>query len=133
MKCNPLPPGLGDAENEFWPPLDSQEGAMSNPKWTPRVAVQEKPGDGGYWLHQVGNFTCIGTAYNKADAVLWAAAPELAASLEDVSGLIQSGYLIRDTSRDGEPDWALAFGQVESARKLARVRALLDRINQGGP
>jgi hypothetical protein len=48
---------------------------------------------------------------------------ELTEALRDVLGLIDTGYLVRDTSKDGEPGWAIK--QLEPVRRLANARSLV--------
>lgn len=49
--------------------------------------------------------------------------PELVKALDDVLGLIDSGWLVRDTVRDSDDGWALR--QIEPVRKLAAASAAL--------
>ena len=47
-------------------------------------------------------------------------------ALESLFGLIDSGWLVRDTTRDNEPGWAMTA--LEPVRKLATARAALSAL-----
>lgn len=48
----------------------------------------------------------------------------LKAALADVFDLIDSGWLIRDTTHDSEPDWALR--QLPQVQRLAAAKKLME-------
>lgn len=56
-------------------------------------------------------------AIGKANAHLIAAAPDLLAACKALMALIDSGYLVRDTTRDSDPDWAMKqLGPVQDMK-----------------
>lgn len=58
-----------------------------------------------------------------ANARLIAAAPDLLEACEFFFGAIESGEIVRDISRDGEPDWALRM--VRFTAKLGKAQAVI--------
>jgi len=73
--------------------------------------------------------TLIVAMRNALPALITAArrAIELEASLKEILGLIDDGYLIRDISKDHEPGYAMR--QLEPVRKLCNAV----RLTQGDP
>jgi len=65
------------------------------------------------------NSDCMAYSNAEADARRISAAPEMLEALEAVRDLLQEGFLQRDTSGDGEPDWAIKV--FPKLRKLALV------------
>lgn len=59
----------------------------------------------------------------QANVKLITAAPDLYEALKGVMGLIDSGYLVRDTSGDVEPGWAMR--QIQSMLLLANAEKAL--------
>ena len=43
----------------------------------------------------------------KGNAHLIAAAPELLEAAKDITAMIDSGFLVRDITKDGQPQWAM--------------------------
>jgi hypothetical protein len=64
---------------------------------------------------------------SDADAALIAAAPDLLAALKDVFNLVDEGFLVRDTSKDADPLWAL-----NSVRFVTRLKTAFDAIEKAG-
>ena len=69
---------------------------------------------------------CDDPAHQMADAQAISAVPDLIAALRDLLADIDSGLLVRDITRDGDPSWTrhmLAFVQRLHAAKAALAKA----------
>lgn len=85
-------------------------------------------------LNQYGNWIIAScqrerTEEDEANLRLIAAAPELLAACQGLFALIESGTLVRDTSRDADPKWYLTA--MELTRALQAAAAAIANA-QGG-
>lgn len=70
--------------------------------------------------------------YNHDDnAQLIAAAPELLASLKALLGDIESGLLVRDITRDGDPNWSAQM--LDFVRRLQAAQAAVAKAEGRQP
>lgn len=60
-------------------------------------------------------------------AHLFVASPDLLAGLKDVFAIIDEGFLVRDTSQDGDPLWSL-----NALRYVTRLKAAHDALAKAG-
>jgi hypothetical protein len=61
----------------------------------------------------------VAMAYTKENAFLIAAVNELLEALKEIRELIDNGMLVRDTSHDHEPGWALK--QIPLVQALQKI------------
>lgn len=101
------------------------------PNGATRDIMAPSPGGGPRELlataYPVGDGVTARITAGRANAKLIAAAPDLYAALKGVLELISAGKLVRDTSSDANPDWAMrqmpfvmALGAAEDALAKAR-------------
>lgn len=83
--------------------------------WRERVAAKET---------EIAQLEEIVRGYQTENDALAERIARLRAALEGVLGLIDSGYLVRDTSRDSEPGWV--WKQLEPVMALRVARAALE-------